>query len=179
MGVRWRHVRCSLARNLLPKPSTRRRISRRLRRTTIGLVAIATLSGAVIVSQPLAVAAGSKGHGHGQGHLPPPPNYVQHQKIVGHPLRPGICVPGSPSVPAPSANTLAYLAESSNNEVQVVDEATGAYVGSPISVGTNPKGVAYWQPSVGSTRDPLVIVTNSGSHSVTIIDAVTQSVLAT
>jgi RHS repeat-associated protein len=158
----------------LPKPSTRRRLVRSSRRTTTALIALATFGSLVIVAQPELVSSAAT-----NVRLPPPPNTVHHTKIVGHIVRTRICTPGPPTLPAPSASTLAYVAESSTNEVQVVDESTGAFIGTPITVGTSPKGAAYWQPAAGSTRDPLVIVTNSGSHSVTIIDAVTQTVVAT
>jgi RHS repeat-associated protein len=138
------------------------------------LIALATFGSLVIVAQPAAATAVAT-----HAKLSPPPNYVHHTRIVGHIVRPQVCEPGPPTLPAPSANSLAYLAESTTNEVQVVDESTGALVGTPITVGTDPKGVAYWTPPASSTRDPLVIVTNSGSHSVTIIDAVTQTVVAT
>jgi RHS repeat-associated protein len=141
---------------------------------TTALIALATVASIAIVAQPAAATSAVT-----QAKLPPPPNTVHDTRIIGHIVRTRICTPGPPTLPAPSASTLAYLAEASTNEVQVVDEATGALVGTPITVGTSPKGAAYWQPAAGSTRDPLVIVTNSGSHSVTIIDAVTQTVVAT
>jgi RHS repeat-associated protein len=142
---------------------------------TIAFIAVATLGSLVIVAEPAAATSTAAR----AAKLAPPPNTVHHTRIVGHIVRPNTCTPGPPTLPAPSANTLAYLAEASANEVQVVDESTGAFVGTPITVGTSPKGAAYWQPAAGSTRDPLVIVTNSGSHSVTVIDAVTQTVVAT
>ena len=173
-GIRSRVVRV-IERRLLPKGSTRRRVARTSKRVTIALIAVATVGSLIIVAQPAAATSTAAR----AAKLAPPPNTVHHTRITGHIVRPNTCTPGPPTLPAPSANTLAYLAEASANEVQVVDESTGAFIGTPITVGTSPKGAAYWQPAAGSTRDPLVIVTNSGSHSVTVIDAVTQTVVAT
>jgi RHS repeat-associated protein len=86
---------------------------------------------------------------------------------------------GSPTGPSPSISTLAFLAEGSANTVQAMDETTGAIIGPAITVGTNPDGIAFWNPVQGDTLDPEVIVANKGSDSVTIIDAVTRTVTAT
>jgi hypothetical protein len=114
----------------------------------------------VIVAQPASASTSVATH----ATLRPPPNYVRHTRIVGRIVRPQVCEPSPPTLPAPFANSLAYLAESTTNEAQVVDESSGALVGTPITVGTDLKGVAYWTPPANSTRDPLVIDTNSGSH---------------
>jgi DNA-binding beta-propeller fold protein YncE len=103
-----------------------------------------------VVAQPASVAASIPA----LQKLSPPPNTVHHTKIIGHIVHrhvPLVCEPSPPTLPAPSINTLAYVAESTENEVQIVDEATGALVGTPITVGTDPKGVAYWnvRPGVG------------------------------
>jgi RHS repeat-associated protein len=90
---------------------------------------------------------------------------------------PATCPPASP--PPPAITTLAWVAESSNNEVQAIDEPTGALVGTPITVGTTPKGIGYWRPVTSSHMDPEVVVSNNANHSVTLIDTVTSAVLAT
>ena len=74
---------------------------------------------------------------------------------------------------------MAYVTEQSLNEVQAFNETTGALVGTPITVGTGPIGIGYWRPATSSSQDPEVVATNSGSHSVTVIDAVTRTVVAT
>jgi RHS repeat-associated protein len=162
---------------LTPKASTRRRIARSLRRASTFAVALATFCTVALVATPAQATTSAAPH-----KLAPPPNTVHHTRIIGHiehdPL-PGTCSPGTPSPPPPAITTLAYVAEASSNEVQAIDEATGALVGTPITVGTSPKGVGYWRPPVSSHMDPEIVVSNSGSHSVTLIDAVTQSVLAT
>lgn len=60
-----------------------------------------------------------------------------------------------------------------NGTVSVVNAATDATVGSPIAVGNLPYGVAT------SPDGSHVYVTNSGSNSVSVIDAATNSVVAT
>ncbi len=165
---------------MAPEQSTQRRWRRRIKKTTASTVGLLTLFSVALVAQP-ATATSRLAH----LRLPPPPNTVHHKRIIGNIFRPKIahrpyiCSPGPAPIPAPSTDTLAYLAEPSNNEVQIVDEDTGALVGSPITVGTSPKGIAYWEPPAGSGQDPLVVASNSGSHSVTIIDALTQSVVST
>ena len=166
-----------LSRAHLPLPSTRRRWRRSARKLTSSLLATATLCAIAVVVPPLAIASAAT-----HVKLPRPPNTIHHAKVIGniiHPKLPRTCTPGVPPLPAPSTNTLAYLAESADNEVQMVDEATGALVGTPITVGSDPQGIAYWNPPPGSSADPLVVATNSGSHSATIIDAITQSVVST
>ena len=74
---------------------------------------------------------------------------------------------------------MAFAAEGSSNTVEAIDETTGAIVGPPITVGTNPSGIAYWNPVQGDTLDPELIVANKGSNSVTIIDAITRTVITT
>jgi RHS repeat-associated protein len=93
-------------------------------------------------------------------------------------LTPGACPPAT-LLPTPAADTLAYAAESSANQVQVIDEATGSTYGSPIPVGTTPSGVGYWEPFAGSSHYPEVLVANSGSNNVTVINATTQTVVTT
>ena len=165
-------------RRLTPQGSTRRKAARGARRASSVAIAVALCCG-VVAAVPRALAAAAPAAPH---KLAPPPNTIHHEKVVGHivkPKAPRTCTPGVPTLPTPSMNTLAYLAESSGNEVQIVDEATGALVGTPITVGTDPKGIAYWNPPPGSNVDPLVVATNAGSHSATVIDASTQSVVAT
>lgn len=57
--------------------------------------------------------------------------------------------------------------------VKVIDTSTNAIVGSPIVVGVNPLGVAV------APDGRKVYVTNSGSHSVSVIDAAKNTVTAT
>jgi len=161
---------------LVPRPSNLRRLSRSLRRGATLLVAACTLGTVVLVAPPLTITSGAVSQ-----KLPPPPNTIHHTKIIGHIQKiPATCGPvPPPSPPPPSITTLAYVAEASSNEVQTIDEATGALVGTPITVGTSPKGIGYWRPPTSSHFDPEVVVSNSGSHSVTLIDAITQSVIAT
>ena len=161
----------------LPRPSTRRRWRRSARKLTSSALAAATLCAIAVIVPPLTIASATT-----HVKLPPPPNTIHHARVIGniiHPKLPRTCTPSVPPLPAPSTNTLAYLAESTTNEVQIADESTGALVGTPITVGTNPKGITYWNPPPGSSADPLVVATNSGSHSATIIDAITQSVVST
>src|SRR3974390_314299 len=120
--------RGAVAQRLRLRPSTARRVRRRFARIAVASVSIGTFVSAVLVAQPPASASAPRAH------LPAARPYVRHAKIIGHIESPLICTPG-PGTPPPSASTLAYLAESSNSEVQVVDEATGAFVGSPITVG--------------------------------------------
>jgi YD repeat-containing protein len=71
------------------------------------------------------------------------------------------------------------VTESSFNQVEVINQQTGSVLGSPIPVGTTPMGIAYWNPQVNTSQDAEVIATNSASRSVTVIDAVLKTVLAT
>ena len=106
---------------------------------------------------------------------------VHHAATIGDIITPNpeVCTPGSPGTPpAPSLNTLAWIAEPTLNQVQSINEQTGATVGSPIAVGTTPEGVGYWRPAPSTNQDPDVIVANSANHSVTVIDAVSRSVLS-
>jgi YVTN family beta-propeller protein len=156
------------------RPSLRREWRRRLRAATTVVVAALTVAGLTIALPQAAVAASHP-------RLAPPPNTIHHTRTIGT-IRsiPETCGPvPPPSPPSPSINSLAFVAEPSVNEVQALDEATGALVGTPITVGTAPEGVAYWRPPASSSQDPEVVATNSGSHSVTVIDAVTSSVIAT
>jgi len=93
-----------------------------------------------------------------------------------------ICAQGA-VLPPVSQNTLAWVAVSSANEVEMVNETTGAVYGSPIALptGSNPTSIAYWQPSPGSSvtsSDPIVVTANS-NDSVSFIDTVTKQVLST
>ena len=78
------------------------------------------IRGPVIVAQPASASTSVATH----ATLRPPPNYVRHTRIVGRIVRPQVCEPSPPTLPAPFANSLAYLAESTTNEAQVVDEST-------------------------------------------------------
>jgi YD repeat-containing protein len=83
------------------------------------------------------------------------------------------------SLPTPSSGSLAFAVESSLNQVQLIDESTGAVVGSPIAVGSDPTGITYWEPFAGSSHDPEILVANYSGNSVTVIDAITRVVVAT
>jgi len=160
--------------HIVPRPSVRRAWRSRLRRISTVIVAAATI-GTLTVTLPQAAQAAARPH------LRPPPNTVHHTRNIGTIRKiPASCGPvPPPSPPSPSINSLAFVAEPSVNEVQVFDEATGALVGTPITVGSQPEGVGYWRPPASSSQDPEVIATNAANHSVTIIDAVTSTVIAT
>ena len=134
------------------------------------MLAVVTFFGLAIVAQPVVAAATTT-------HTPKATPTKPTPRVIGHPhaiVHPETCSPGPPTSPPPPAiTTLAWVAESSTNEVQAIDEPTGALVGSPITVGTSPKGVGYWRPATSSQMDPEVVGSNSGSNSVTVIDAVT------
>jgi RHS repeat-associated protein len=86
---------------------------------------------------------------------------------------------GSVSPATPTINSYAFVTESSLNQVEVINQQTGSVLGSPIPVGTTPLGIAYWNPQVNTTQDAEVVATNSASRSVTVIDAILKTVLAT
>jgi YVTN family beta-propeller protein len=67
----------------------------------------------------------------------------------------------------------AYVANSGSNNVTVINTATGAVVGAPITVGTTPSGVAINQAST------LVYVANFGSNNVSVISTATNTVTST
>ena len=93
-----------------------------------------------------------------------------------------ICAQGA-VLPPVSQNTLSWVAVSSANEVEMVNEATGGVVGSPIALPTssNPTSIAYWQPAPGSSvtsSDPIVVTANA-NDTVTFIDTVTKQIIST
>src|SRR6202035_882112 len=160
---------------LLPRVSTRRKVASALRRTTTVVIAAATVGTIVLVAPPPRPAAAvTLGRHHAA--------FVRHHaKIIGKILTPKVvrsCPPGHTPPPS-SANTTAWVAESSQNAVEQINEQTGALIGTPITVGTAPRGIAYWRSPVSSNQRPEVIVTNSGSNTVTQIDASGQFVLYT
>lgn len=75
--------------------------------------------------------------------------------------------------PTASSNRYAYIANNGAGTVSVISTASGAVVGSPITAGTNPHGVAV---SADGTR---VYVTNSGGNSVSVINTSSNTVVAT
>lgn len=96
---------------------------------------------------------------------------------------PMVCEEDGPYDPPVSQNELSWVAVESANEVEMVNEATGAVYGSPIGLpsGSDPVSIAFWQPSPGSgatTSDPIVITANS-NDTVSFIDTVTKVVLST
>src|SRR5260370_28109663 len=72
--------------------------------------------------------------------------------------------------PASTQAQKAYIANSVDNTVSVIDTATNTVIGSPIPVGPFPLGVAVTPD--GST----VYVTNHHSNMVSVIDTVTDTV---
>ena len=160
----------------LPNRSTQRRARVAMRMVTTMALAVVTFLGLALVAQPVTPASAAAPRSKAT-----PTKLIP--RVIGHPHRierPESCSPGPPAAPPPPAiTTLAWVAESSTDEVQEIDEPTGALVGSPITVGTSPQGLAYWRPATSSRMDPEVVTSNSGSNSVTLIDAVTSTVLAT
>ncbi len=74
-------------------------------------------------------------------------------------------------------NDLIWVAIGSLDEVQMVNQATGAVYGTPIPVGNDPESLCYWQPSAGTTdtnQDPIVVVGNKAADSVTFVNTVTK-----
>ena len=85
--------------------------------------------------------------------------------------------------PPVSQDELSWVAVDSANEVEMVNEATGAVYGSPIALpsGSDPVGIAYWSPSSGSaasSNDPIVVTLNT-NDTVTFINTVTEEILGT
>ncbi|RYD89819.1 MAG: hypothetical protein EOP50_16945, partial [Sphingobacteriales bacterium] len=72
----------------------------------------------------------------------------------------------------PTSNSFAYVANTGNNEVAVIDRTTNSIV-KTIPVGTAPTGVAV------SPDGSKVYVTNSGSNSVSVIRTATNTVSST
>ena len=68
------------------------------------------------------------------------------------------------------AGTLAYVTNSGNGKVQVIDTASNAF-GALISVGGNPVGISF---NSAGTR---AYVVNSSSHTVSVIDTATATVI--
>ena len=69
--------------------------------------------------------------------------------------------------------TLAYVANYGDGTVTVIDTATNAVVGPPISVGRSPFDVAI------APDDTRAYVTNANAHTISVIDTATLSVVAT
>src|SRR6476619_5802784 len=64
-----------------------------------------------------------------------------------------------------SAQIRGYVTNSIDNTVSVIDPATNTVVGTPISVGTGPRGVAV------TPNGAFAYVTNFGSNDVSVISA--------
>jgi YVTN family beta-propeller protein len=71
------------------------------------------------------------------------------------------------------AQTRGYVTNSIDNTVSVIDPATNTVVGTPISVGTGPRGVAV------TPNGAFAYVANFGSNDVSVISAATNTVVAT
>src|ERR1700724_3193693 len=63
----------------------------------------------------------------------------------------------------------AYIANGGSNTVSVIDTETNTVVGSPLSVGSQPAGVAV------TPDGKYAYVTNNGSNTVSIIDIATNT----
>lgn len=72
-----------------------------------------------------------------------------------------------------AAGTVAYVANSLDGTVSVIDANTNAVIGSPIAVGLSPQQIAL------SPNGSLAYVSNSGSNSVSVIDTTSHTVIAT
>ena len=80
-------------------------------------------------------------------------------------------------IPTASQASDSYVAIGSQNEVQVLDAATGNLIGSPITVGTDP--VALTENYPDTTAPTQIVVANKGSDNVSVIAAESSSVVAT
>src|SRR6202022_2589796 len=65
----------------------------------------------------------------------------------------------------------AYISNGGSNNVSVIDTETNTVVGSPLTVGSQPAGVAV------TPDGKYAYVTNNGSNAISIIDTVTNRVL--
>ncbi len=75
-------------------------------------------------------------------------------------------------LPAAANAQNAYITNSGDNTVSVIDTATNNVVGTPIPVGSGPEGVA-------ATPDGAkVYIANSGDNTVSVIDTATNTVVA-
>src|SRR5688500_1544666 len=78
----------------------------------------------------------------------------------------------SSTAPATAAGPFAYIANSLDGTVSVIDTASNSVI-TTFPVGENPLGVAV---NAAGTR---VYVTNSGSDEISVIDTMTNAVVAT
>src|ERR1700724_3604157 len=65
----------------------------------------------------------------------------------------------------------AYISNAGSNSVSVIDTETNTVVGSPLTVGSQPAGVAV------TPDGKYAYVTNNGSNAISIIESVTNRVL--
>jgi YVTN family beta-propeller protein len=72
---------------------------------------------------------------------------------------------------APSSAQNAYITNAGDNTVSVIVTATNTVVGSPITVGANPQGVAV------TPDGSKVYVANAGDNTVSVIDTVSNMVV--
>jgi YVTN family beta-propeller protein len=73
----------------------------------------------------------------------------------------------------PMTSFQAYVANTGDDSISVIDLATGAAIGSPISVGSGPSALAV------SPDQQRVFVANSDANTVSVIDTQTRTVVAT
>ena len=99
--------------------------------------------------------------------IPVNKKHIRHRAIM---IGPWLLALGLGSVPL-HANTFAYVTNNQSNTVSVIDTATNTVVGAPISVGSNPAGVAI---TPDSTR---AYVANFSSNTVSVIDTTTNTVV--
>jgi DNA-binding beta-propeller fold protein YncE len=84
-------------------------------------------------------------------------------------------VPGTPEgIDIDTATNTAYVATMSGTLVPIA--LTTGTVGTPIPVGSGSFGVAFWLSPI-SSEPSLVYVSNSGSNTVTVVNAATNTVL--
>jgi RHS repeat-associated protein len=173
-----------------------------LRKITAAVVALGVTAAIVVV--PEAIVAASPVHAPRKTALPVHPRSTRAQRL-GIPRATESCRQAAdsvdvlshaktsnlqcldalrPHVDVPvSQDTLVWVAIASQNKVELVDQSTGAIIGTPISLpgGSDPVALAYWAPSaanyqytVAENRDPYVLVADHGTDKVSFIDAATK-----
>jgi YVTN family beta-propeller protein len=82
---------------------------------------------------------------------------------------------GLGAMASPAAAPFAYVANAGDNTVSVIDTATNAVVGTPIPVGSFPRGVAVTPDG----KPAYVTIDNGRSSTVSVIDTANNTVVAT